>query len=374
MAKPLLDVIKYDGSNSPWLIYKVPGEEFRLGSQLIVGMGQEVLFVKGGKVQDVFTSGTHTLRTGNLPLLSRLVNMPFGGNTPFTAEVYFVNRTAALNMRWGTQNPFEVEDPKYGIFVHIRSYGSYGVRVMDSQLFVESLIGALPHGSLLDQDTVSAFFGGKIATEEKSTVAEMMIKQRISFLEITAYLRKLSDECFNRLSGIFDQYGLELTHFSVASITPPREDVDKLRKMKEDVALGQSFYAQRRSFDIMEKAVENPASAGLANAGIGLGVGMNVGREFTNMFTGNMGDNLQNQNNTGGIRCKVCGQPIPEGQKFCGSCGKPVGAVCPKCGALNPENQKFCGNCGASIANKCASCGQENPQGQKFCGNCGKPL
>jgi len=118
-GEAIIDRIKYDGTsdNSPWIVYKYPSEKFVLGSQLIVNQGQEALFFKGGKALDLFGPGTHTLHTGNLPLLNRIVNLPFGGKTPFTAEVYYINKTSKLNMNWGTQNAFAVEDPKYGILL-----------------------------------------------------------------------------------------------------------------------------------------------------------------------------------------------------------------------------------------------------------------
>ena len=105
----LIDRIKYDGyqDGSPWLIYKYPSEEFVLGSQLIVNQGQEALFLKGGKALDLFGAGTHTLQTGNLPLLNKLVKLPFGGKTPFSAEIYYINKTSRLDMNWGTANPFD---------------------------------------------------------------------------------------------------------------------------------------------------------------------------------------------------------------------------------------------------------------------------
>ena len=120
----LIDRIKYDGYQvgSPWLIYKCPSEEFVLGSQLIVNQGQEALFLKGGKALDLFEAGTHTLQTGNLPLLNKLVKLPFGGKTPFSAEIYYVNKTSRLDMNWGTQNPFQLEDPKYGLILSIRCH------------------------------------------------------------------------------------------------------------------------------------------------------------------------------------------------------------------------------------------------------------
>lgn len=129
----IIDRIKYDGpyDGLQWLIYKYPSEQFVLGSQLIVNQGQEALFFKGGEILDLFRAGTHTLTTGNLPLLNKLVNLPFGGRTPFTAEVYYVNTTANMNMNWGTSTPIPIEDPKYGLLLNIRAYGKYGVCITD---------------------------------------------------------------------------------------------------------------------------------------------------------------------------------------------------------------------------------------------------
>ena len=93
----IIDVVRFDGLKSrDWLIYKYPSEELVLGTQLVVQEGQVALFVKGGIVADVFYPGTYTLATENLPILKSLINLPFGGRTPFSAEVYFINTT----VRW----------------------------------------------------------------------------------------------------------------------------------------------------------------------------------------------------------------------------------------------------------------------------------
>src|SRR5574344_134700 len=99
----ILDRIKFDGLTSrQWLIYKYPTESIVLGSTLIVGEGQAAVFVYQGKITDVFQTGAYVLSTGNLPLLSAFVNIPYGGKTPFTAEIYYVNLTTKLDMLWGT--------------------------------------------------------------------------------------------------------------------------------------------------------------------------------------------------------------------------------------------------------------------------------
>jgi len=133
-----VDVIKFDGfsDGKAWVAYKYPGDQFMLGSQLIVNPSQEAIFIKGGEICDVFGAGTHTLQTGNLPILNKFVKMPFGGKTPFTAEVFFINKSSRLDMTWGTATPFQLEDPKYGIIVSIRAHGKYGIRITNSSLFV----------------------------------------------------------------------------------------------------------------------------------------------------------------------------------------------------------------------------------------------
>ena len=107
----ILDIVRFDGLRSrDWLVYKYPSEKLIRGSQLIVQEGQMALFVKGGMVADVFYPGTYTLATENLPILNGLINLPFGGQSPFSAEVYFVNMTVKLDINWGTSDPIPLID------------------------------------------------------------------------------------------------------------------------------------------------------------------------------------------------------------------------------------------------------------------------
>ena len=120
----IIDVVRFDGLKSrDWLIYKYYSEELVLGTQLIVQEGQVALFVKGGAIADIFFPGTYTLSTNNLPILKSLVNLPFGGKTPFSAEVYFVNTAVKLDVNWGTTDPIQLIDPKYFVKLRIRAFG-----------------------------------------------------------------------------------------------------------------------------------------------------------------------------------------------------------------------------------------------------------
>ena len=385
----LIDRIKYDGpqDGSPWLVYKYPSEKFVLGSQLIVNQGQEALFFKGGEALDLFGAGTHTLQTGNLPLLNKLVNLPFGGDTPFTAEIYYINKTSKLNMNWGTQNPFPVEDPKYGLLLSIRSHGTYGLRINDTRMFITELVGAVPNGSTVTYQFASSYFSGLLVSKVKNVISAYMIKQKISFLEVTGYLDEISKNCEEAVKDEFDRFGAEIVNFYVETITPPKDEYEKLRTYKEELSLGGDFYTQRRSLDIMENLAENNGAGGLATAGAGLGMGLGFASQAGGMLggvssamnirpNGSGGMNIQANGSGMANSCPHCGAANPEGQKFCGSCGKPVvvGVQCPKCGKANPVGQAFCGDCGTKLVKVCPSCGKENDPSQKFCGDCGTQL
>lgn len=177
----IIDRIKYDGNlnNNQWMIYKCPSEEFVLGSQLIVNEGQEALFYKGGKALDLFGPGTHTLSSGNLPILNKIVNLPFGGKTPFSAEIYYVNKVANLDMKWGTSTPIPIEDPKYGLILNIGARGQYGIRILDSRLFVSKIIGAIPNGTTVNSLKILRYFNGLINAKIKTVTAKFMIEKQI---------------------------------------------------------------------------------------------------------------------------------------------------------------------------------------------------
>ena len=373
----IIDRIKYDGNlnNNQWMIYKCPSEEFVLGSQLIVNEGQEALFYKGGKALDLFGPGTHTLSSGNLPILNKIVNLPFGGKTPFSAEIYYVNKVANLDMKWGTSTPIPIEDPKYGLISNIGARGQYGIRILDSRLFVSKIIGAIPNGTTVNSLKILRYFNGLINAKIKTVTAKFMIEKQISFLEITQFLSELSNSFMEELNEEFDSFGIELINFYCESIAPNPEEYEKLREYKEELALGDSFYQQRRSFDILERLAENPSSGNIANAGIGMGIGLGAAGHIGNVFS-DIGQNI-NTKQEDMIICSQCGSKNNSKMKFCGNCGNKLVTtiICPHCGAENPEGMKFCGECGKSLVSlKCPSCGFENKIGMKFCGNCGCKL
>ena len=159
----IIDRVKYDGP-SDVLIWRHPPDDLSWGTQVIVNQSQEALFYEGGKLLDLLGPGTHTLKTANIPLLRALVKVPFGGETPFAAEIYFINKAAKLDIKWGTPNPIPVLDPKYNVALPVRAFGQFGVRVADSKAAVVQLSGTLREFTV---EALNNHFRGVLLTRAK---------------------------------------------------------------------------------------------------------------------------------------------------------------------------------------------------------------
>ena len=290
----LIDVVKCDIVDGE-LCRKFPSEDLRIGSQLVVYPSQTAFFVKGGAICDSFTEGTHTIKTENIPILNKIINLPFGGESPFAAEVWFVNGIAKLDMPWGTPQPIQIEDPKYKIIVPVRAYGQYGLRVSNPRAFIEKLVGNMQS---FTTDKIDQYYKGKIITCLNTIIAQQIIEKHVSVLDINTQLITLSDECNALLNQQLDKYGVEVIEFSIMSINVPQDDesVIRLKKAKDLTArltiTGRDVYQMERSFDVLEKAAANEGAGGqIAAMGAGLGVGVGVGN-----VVGNMAGNMMNTN------------------------------------------------------------------------------
>ncbi|MFX0137567.1 MAG: SPFH domain-containing protein [Candidatus Hodarchaeota archaeon] len=387
-----IDRIKYDGPPpSPggeqvaWLVYKFPSENLVLGTQLIVNKSQEAVFFKDGNALDIFGPGRHTLSTANIPLLQKLVNIPFGGKTPFTAEIYFVNKVAKLDMKWGTTDPFQVTEPRYQIIVRIRGFGRFGIKISDSRNFVTQIVGALHGDQVSDYQMVSSYFKGLVTAKIKDTLADLIVNKKTSVLDITASIDSISNTCQEKVKSEFDRFGIEVLNFFIESINVPEEDLTKLRKILEGKAefeiLGDERYTRMRSFDVLEKAASSEGTGGTMGPAMGLGMGIGAGAAAG----GVLGDVAKQMKVTPSeksveqrLKCSKCGTENKSEAKFCNKCGEKLDTQtinCPKCKTTNPAGSKFCINCGVSVEKvKCQKCNFENLPGSKFCSNCSNKL
>ena len=182
VAMALVNVIRYE-NNPREVVGKYKENDIRIGSQLIVYPAQTAIFVKGGAILDEFTSGTYTISNENIPLLNKLINFPFGSESPFAAEVWFVNQTAILDCKWGTATPLQIEDPKYKVIVPIKAYGQYGFKVTSPRLFIESFIGNMPS---FETEKLGDYFKGIIQSKLSTIVTEAMLATQASVVNISS--------------------------------------------------------------------------------------------------------------------------------------------------------------------------------------------
>jgi membrane protease subunit (stomatin/prohibitin family) len=376
----IIDVVKFDGDPN-LLVWRFPSDQLSWGSQVIVNESQEAVFFKGGRALDVLGPGTHTLETANLPILRVLVNAPFGSQTPFAAEIYYVNKVSVLNLKWGTQEPIPVLDPKYNVFLPVRAFGQFGIRVADSKRFVVQLAGTLKE---FTAQAVSDYFRGALITKAKDSIAQSIIKEKISLLEISASLEVLSSAIAVKLKDDFARFGVALETFYLNSINVPDDDpsVISLKKALAEKAefqiLGDQSYKTVRSFNTMEEAAKNTGTMGsMVGMGLGMGAGFGFGGPMAQAMSQNMGGNSAVMPSQTAV-CPHCHSQISPTSKFCGVCGNPVvlaTAHCPSCGADIPAGAQFCSACGKKLSQSlCPQCHASNSPTAKFCLSCGGAL
>ena len=277
----IVDVIKCEVND--WeLVCKFPSDKIRLGSQLVVYPAQTAFFVKGGKICDEFTSGTYTIKSENIPLLDKIINLPFGGNSPFQAEVWFINQIALLDCKWGTQTPLQIEDPQYKVIVSLRAFGQYGFKVVNPRLFLERLVGNMTSFTV---SKLEDYFRGVIHSNLTSILYEKLCQENISTLTVNSRVDMLSGYAKQRLTEVFHEYGIEIELFNIMSISL-KEDDPSFQRLKEakDLAarikiIGRDDYRMTRSFDVLEKAAENEGD-GMINTAIGIGAGVTIGNQI----------------------------------------------------------------------------------------------
>ena len=290
----LIDVVKWE-VNSSEFCYKFPSDDLRIGTQLVVYTAQTAFFVKGGQICDEFSAGTYTIKTENIPILNKLVGLPFGNNTPFKCEVWFVNQISKLDIKWGTIQPIQVEDPRYKIVIPVRAFGQYGIRVSNPRKFLETLIGNM---SIFTVDTIIEYFKGKLMVYLSSIIASKITQGQTSILDINTQLVELSEDCQTNLNKTVCKYGIEILDFALMSINVPANDPSllKLKEAKDMAArlkiTGRDVYQMERSFDVLDKAAANTGAGGQMMAmGAGLSAGMGIGNVMGGMAAQNIQTN-----------------------------------------------------------------------------------
>ena len=370
-----LENIEWFDETGKELVRRLPNEgsgEIKLGAQLTVRESQAAVLFYQGKACDCFGPGRHTLKTANLPLLTKILALPWRGDSPLRAEIYMVNLKYFPDLKWGTQNPVAFRDKELGV-IRIRANGMYTIQVVQPVLFINSLVGTM---GKMDTDGIAGYLKMVIVSRFNDYLGQTLD----SIFDLPGKFDQLSDELLKRLAEDFAYFGLRLSHLYITSITPPDEvqtaiddrsrmgliqDMDKLIKMKTAMA--------------MEKAAESHAEAG---AGLGMGFGL--------MLPSIFGMRQETSTTAAGsaalvggdvVSCPDCKHSIPGGARFCPLCGHQLLRLvaCSNCGKNLTPKAKFCSQCGQPTDMKkspkiCRQCRMENLHNAIYCNDCGLKL
>jgi len=332
---PLFQVIKYEGDNTTF-VWKHPKEDFNTSSQLIVHETQEALFFNNGQALDLFGPGRHTLTTQNIPIIRGVMNLPTGGRSPFHCEIYFINKTQQMAIKWGTDSQVQYMEPTYNFPLQIGASGEMTLSVSDSRKLLVKIVGT---EKILKQEALVEKFRAILNSKIKPYLASQLGEGKYSIFEIDSHMDELSGELANILTSDFEEYGVKLNHFYVTNIAKPDDDpayikfkelharqysdvaeaelkqrvsvIEAQTEAKKTVIEAEAIaqkrktegytYAQERTFDVAEKVAENEAVGEISNMGIGLGmmtgVGGTVGSQVGGMVSDAMnGTEVNNQN------------------------------------------------------------------------------
>ena len=264
-----VDVVEWIDDDRRTLAWRFPRDhnQIKQGAQLIVRPGQVALFVHRGKIADVFEPGTHTLETGNLPVLSTLQGWAYGFDSPFKAEVYFIATRQVTELKWGTPQPVLVRDPDFGP-IRVRAFGTYTLRAIDPRALVRELVGTSEH---VEAGEIGVLLRGIIG----SAFAELVATAGISVVDLARHYAELSERLRTLVaSRIDDEYGLAVPQLYVVNVSLPEEVAQAIDARASLGMVGDvDLYRQYQLAKSTPVAAANPAG-GLAAAGVGLGMGM----------------------------------------------------------------------------------------------------
>ena len=348
--KQLLKVIEWEDSSKDTIVYRYPltdREQIMNSSTLVVRPGQVALFVHKGEIADIFASGTYKLATENIPIITKLLALPTGFDSPIRAEVYFVNTKLFPANKWGTQNPIMMRDKDFGN-IRLRGFGIYSFRVDDAKLFMKEMFGTNQVYKVAD---VVDYLKPLVIAGVTDAISE----SKISALDLASNYNEFGETVVNSAQKEFAKIGLKITNFVIENLSLP-EDVEKA--LDERTKLGvledkMGTYTQKKAADALGDAAKNTSGGNLAGLGIGLGAGSAVGGLFANSLNTVNVPKAENkeakakEEKTATKKCTECGEEIPTNAKFCPNCGaKQEAKFCSECGEKLSASAKFCPNCG----------------------------
>lgn len=275
LKSEFIDIIEWLDPTQDTMVYRFERyqNEIKNGAKLTVRESQMAVFINEGKIADVFGPGMYTLNTENLPILATLKGWKYGFNSPFKAEVYFVNTKNFTDNRWGTKSPVILNDERFGM-LEIRAFGTYAMRISDPSLFIKEIVGT---DGEFTRDEVDGQLRSIVVTRFTDAVGESMIPVE----SFAGNVNELSEIAQTALTPEFHAYGLELTKFLVESVTMPEEIKKEIFELSRLEKIDLHKLAQMKAAKAMEKAAENQGTAGGA---MGMGMGFMMSNQVGGLF------------------------------------------------------------------------------------------
>ncbi len=276
LSHEFIDIIEWLDNTDDTIVHRFERyqNEIKNNAKLIVREGQTAVFVNEGQLADVFKPGTYTLNTKNLPILTTLKGWKYGFDSPFKAEVYFVNTRLFTDEKWGTKNPFMLSDERFGL-VEIRAFGTYSFRINDPGKFVVDVVGTDGHFTNYE---VNEHLKSLIVTRFTDTIGQANLPIELYAANTT----ELSETCQEVMQPEFGRVGIELEKFYIENVSMPEELKKEIFEYSRLDKLDMTKLAQFKAAKAMEEAAKN--EGGTAGAGMGMGMGFVLAQQMGNMM------------------------------------------------------------------------------------------
>ena len=373
-----LEIIEWFDPDGRQFVHRIPEEgsaDIKMGAQIIVRESQAAVFFRDGKGLDLFGPGRHTLSTLNLPILTKILSLPWGFTSPFRTEVYFVNLKVFTDLKWGTKEPVAFKDKELGL-VRLRAFGIFTARVTQPLLFINTLVGTQ---GAYTSDQVEGYLKEVIVSRLNDFLGEHVD----TILQLPRQYDEIGVAVKTRLQDDFRRYGLELIDFFINAITPPPEVQRMMDERSGMAAVGNldDFLKFKAAKALGDAAAGVGAAGGPAAGGLGMGLGAGLGFMLPGMVYQTLRPedaDPQRIQERGTVNCPDCHTEVPLTARFCPACGNQMVVMkkCPQCGKNVTVQAKFCPACGVNLKTTltCGHCKTPLPPGTKFCTNCGEAV